>query len=307
MQLITAELQFPEGPVWLGQGRLLVVEIKRGTLALIDTESNSVDRIAELGGGPNGAALGPDAALYVCNNGGVTWSHARGLAIPGLPATTYTGGCIQKVQLDSRRIEVLYSHYEDHPLSAPNDIVFDDAGGFWFTDTGKNRARSRDHGAVYYAQPDGSHIDRMLYPLVTPNGIALSPDGRELYVAETSPGRVWAWHVAAPGQLRKAGRGPLGARLVHGFGGYQLLDSMAIDAEGRICVATLVTGAISVLQPDGRLIDQIIVPGEDPLVTNICFGGEGLRTGYVTSSGRGCLYALPWSCAGLRLPAGRSA
>ena len=63
------------------------------------------------------------------------------------------------------------------PLWGPNDLVFDAHGGFWFTDFGRNRDRARTRGAVYYALADGSRIEEAIYPLDSPNGIGLSPDG----------------------------------------------------------------------------------------------------------------------------------
>ncbi|MCI2417635.1 SMP-30/gluconolactonase/LRE family protein [Saccharopolyspora sp. K220] len=107
--------------------------------------------------------------------------------------------------------------------------------------------------------------------------------------------------MLGPGRLRRNGRGPAGAHLLHGFAGYQLLDSLAVDSAGNVCVATLVTGAISVLTPDGELKDVIEPPKHDFHVTNICFGGPDLRTAHITSSGWGILYATEWDCAGLRL------
>jgi gluconolactonase len=230
------------------------------------------------------------------------WRDVRGLAVMGLPPADYAGGSIQRVDLDTGLVSTLYDHCAGEKLRGPNDIVFDAGGGFWFTDMGKSWPRTHDHGGVYYARADGALLEEVLFPLLTPNGIALSPDGRELYVAETLSGRVWAWPVVAPGKLGKGGKGPRGARLVHGFDGYQLLDSMAVDAQGNICVATLLTAAISVLTPEGRLLEQVAIPGDDPFITNICFGGEDLRTAYITGSGRGRLYATEWRCPGLRLP-----
>ena len=81
----------------------------------------------------------------------------------------------------------------------------------------------------------------------------------------------------------------------------ELLDSLAVDGDGNVCVATLVTGAISVISPEGELLDQVHVPKWDAYVTNICFGGPDLKTAYVTSSGWGLLYEMPWERPGLRL------
>ena len=91
--------------------------------------------------------------------------------------------------------------------------------------------------------------------------------------------------------------------LHYDFEGYQLLDSMAVDADGNICVATLVTGAVTVVSPDGKLVEQVKVPKWDIFVTNICFGGPDLRTAYITSSGHGLLYEMEWPRPGLKLNA----
>ena len=61
--------------------------------------------------------------------------------------------------------------------------------------------------------------------------------------------------------------------MVVGLGGYQMFDSLAVDAEGHICVATLITGAVSDIWPDGSRVDQYTLP--DMMVTNVCFGGRG--------------------------------
>lgn len=297
MRLVAHDLQFPEGPVFLPDGRLLVTEIARECVTVIDPDDCHILGRIPCPGGPNGAALSPDGAIYICNNGGTEWHCRGGLLMPGPPAAGYAGGVLQRLDLATARIETVHNSCDGARLSAPNDLVFDAAGGIWFTDTGKQHARHRDHGGVCYASAEGE-IRQVLYPLLTPNGIGLSPDGKELYVAETATGRIWAWPVTAPGTLGRGGKGPCGGRLVHGFAGYQLLDSLAIDGDGNICVATLVTGAVSVVTPDGRLLRQVAPPEHDPLITNICFGGPDLRTAFITSSGRGRVWAVDWPSPG---------
>lgn len=293
MRVVASGLDFPEGPIALRDGSVLLVEIRRGTLSRV-TPDGHVGVVAELGGGPNGAAVGPDGAVYVCNNGGFEWHDRNGITAPGHQPADYIGGRIQRVSLDGE-VTDLYTACDGRSLRGPNDLVFDAHGGFWFTDLGKSRERDSDTGALYYAQPDGSSIVEVVHPLVQPNGVGLAPDGTRLYVAETGPGRVWCWDLAGPGQAR--GR----ARLLHGFAGHQMLDSLAVDGDGNVCVATLITGAVSVIAPDGALLRQVAVPEPDPFVTNICFVGSDSRTAYVTSSGRGVLYALEWDSAGLDL------
>src|SRR5690606_21639414 len=262
----------------------------------------SVDIVAELGGGPNGAALGPDGKVYVCNNGGCfDWEERFGLTVPGTPhPPDWQGGSIQRVDLDTGAVETLYTESSSGPLRAPNDLVFDGDGGFWFTDHGVIAERTADRTGVHYAKADGSACTEVLFPLDAPNGIGLSPDGSTLYVAETYRGRVWAWEVTAPGQVALPAEVPApGGRLLCGLPGMQLLDSLAVDGEGWVCVGTLINGGITAISPDGERVEHTPLP--DPLVTNICFGGDGLRTAYVTLSGTGKPVALDWPRPGLRL------
>jgi len=95
---ITNDLMFPEGPISMPDGSIILVEIARGTLTQIHS-NGSKDILAELGGGPNGAAIGPDGCVYVCNNGGFEWHNIDGLLIPGGQGDNYSGGRIEKVDL----------------------------------------------------------------------------------------------------------------------------------------------------------------------------------------------------------------
>ncbi len=297
-KVVTAELRFPEGPIAMADGSVILVEIERGTLTRVKP-SGAIEIIAETGGGPNGAAMGPDGKCYVCNNGGFEWFDGD-LLRPTGQALDYTGGRIERVDVETGEVEVLYTHCDGHPLRGPNDIVFDDQGGFYFSDLGKARPREMDRGGLYYAKADGSAISEVAYPVMTPNGVGLSPDGKMLYAAETETSRLWRWPIEAPGKL---GQQPWpnvnGGEFVAGFSAYQRFDSMALEAGGNICVATLINGGVSVISPQGALVD--FVPTHDPYCTNICFGGPDLKTAYLTLSGTGQLVALPWPRPGLPL------
>ena len=299
MHIVTTGLKFPEGPIALPDGSVLVVEIARGTLSRV-TPDGDIEVVAEPGGGPNGAAMGPDGKCYVCNNGGFEWTERRGRIYPGDQATDYQTGRIERVDLDTGAVEVVYESAGDIPLRGPNDIVFDASGGFWFTDHGKTRARDRDRTGVFYAKADGSFIEEVIFPMESPNGVGLSPAEDELYVAETPTGRLWAFPLAAPGRLagERADR-PDGGRLVRGREGYFLFDSLAVDAAGNVCVATLIDGGITVLSPAGG--EPRFVPMPDRITTNICFGGEGLQTAYITLSSTGQLVTMRWETPGLPL------
>jgi gluconolactonase len=298
-EIVATGLAFPEGPAVMPDGSVLFVEIAGGRLKRW-FPGGDVKVVAELGGGPNGAALGPDGHVYVCNNGGFKWRTDDGFSRPIGEAADYKGGSIQRVNLLTGQIETLYSHWNGVALHGPNDIVFDSHGGFWFTDFGKRFADRQMHGAVYYARVNGTHIHRAAFPILTPNGVGLSPDGRTLYVAETETSRVWSYPVTAPGELAlEPFPSPNGGRLLHGLPGYQRFDSLAIEESGHICVATLVRGGISVFSPAGELVEFLEAP--EGYCTNICFGGADMRTAYITLSGYGQLMAVRWPRPGLRL------
>ena len=297
-------LRFPEGPVVLPDGDLLVCELRTGDVRRVPAGGGESIVVAHCGGSANGAALGPDGSLYVCNSGGWRWTELGPILIPGDHEGTqgedYIGGRIQRVDVGSGTVTDLYTECDGRPFNAPNDLVFDASGGFWFTDHGHMRKRERDRGGLYYAMADGSSVREVVHPIDAPNGVGLSPDGSTIYVAETHTGRVYSWPLAGPGQLANPSP-PFGngGTLLHGAGGGALFDSLAIDGEGHVCVATIGNGGITVISPDGQSVEHVPLP--DPLVTNICFGGAGLRTAYATLSSSGKLVSFEWPRAGLAL------
>ncbi|MBV9862281.1 MAG: SMP-30/gluconolactonase/LRE family protein [Alphaproteobacteria bacterium] len=297
IRVMASELRFPEGPVAMPDGSVILGEIAGGAVTRI-TPDGGKSEVGKAGGGPNGLALGPDGALYVCNNGGNAYAHGGFLSTG--PSADYKGGSIQRIDPNTGETRTLYTHCGPHKLSAPNDIVFDKQGGFYFTDLGKRRARDRDHGGLYYALPDGSRITELVFPIVTPNGVGLSPDESVVYVADTETSRLYAFDIVEPGKVKEeAFPSPYGGRLVCGLPGFQRFDSLAVEASGNICVATLITGHITVIAPDGRVVRQVKMADVYP--TNICFGGPDLRTAYITLSGVGQLAVMEWPEPGLRL------
>jgi gluconolactonase len=298
-EVVTSGLRFPEGPVAMPDGSVLVVEIAGKTLVRVDPDG-SKDIVAELGGGPNGAAIGPDGRCYVCNNGGLNWEEVDGRTLPGLAPSDYDHGWIDVVDLATGKSEVLYSACGDLPLRGPNDLVFDRFGGFWFTDVGKVFRNSRDRGGVFYARADGSYIKRKIFPLETANGIGISPDDDILYVAESSAGRLWAFELTGPGEFRR-GSGPVPwerGRLVAGMATYSHFDSLAVEAGGNVCVANI-PGEITVISPEGAIVEHVRTP--DVFTTNICFGGSDMQTAYVTLSSTGQLVKMRWPRPGAAL------
>lgn len=300
IRTVTTGLQFPEGPVACADGSVILVEIAAGAVTRVGPDGTKTV-VAKPGGGPNGAAIGPDGKAYIANNGGFEWAvDDQGRRRPLTQAKEYITGRLERIDLATGAVEALYRECGGHQLRGPNDLVCDEHGGIYFTDLGKRRARDMDVGGVYYAKRDGSQIVEVAYPLVTPNGIGLSPDGKTLYVAETEAARLWAFDIVAPGIVKKdPWPSPHGGRIVAGMGGYQRFDSLAVQADGRIAIATLVNGGITVISPDGRHVEHTPMP--DPMTTNICFGGADMKTAFITLSWTGKLVAVDWPTAGLKL------
>ncbi|UDY36824.1 SMP-30/gluconolactonase/LRE family protein [Dermatobacter hominis] len=296
---VASGLRFPEGPVAMDDGSVLLVEIARGTLSRVGADG-AVEVVAECGGGPNGAAIGPDGDVWITNNGGCfEFVDLGGVLVPGGVPDSWSGGSIQRVDPSTGEVTTVYTECDGRPLRAPNDLVFDAHGGFWFTDHGVRLERSSDRTGVFYATADGSTIREVIFPMDAPNGVGLSPAGDKVYVAETHTGRVWSWDVPEPGVASGSGLlAPHGDLLV-GLPGMQLLDSLAVDGDGWVCVGTLVNGGITAVSPDGTQVEHH--PADDLLVTNICFGGPDLRTAYATASATGRLLSAEWPRPGLRL------
>ena len=295
---VATGLRFPEGPVAMDDGSVIVVEIAAGRITRVKQDGRT-QSVAKPGGGPNGLAIGSDGALYVCNNGGnFEFTKRQGLLIPGHTPPTHAGGRIERVEIGSGKVEVLYDSCDGARLIAPNDIVFDTAGGFWFTDHGSTTHEHRTHGALYYAKADGSKITRVLRELITPNGVGLSPDGNTVYYAETFTARLWSLPLTKPGKPAKV-EGFTPGIFVGAFPGIAYFDSLGVQADGGVCVATILAGGITTFWPGTKRVKHTSLP--DPLVTNICWGGESMRTAYITASGTGKLVAAEWPKAGLRL------
>jgi gluconolactonase len=296
-EILAEGLRFPEGPIAMEDGSVILVEIARGTLTRCWNGKSEV--IANIGGGPNGAAIGPDGAVYVCNNGGTIHIERNGMLVPTTTSPDYVTGRIERVDLKTGKVERVYDKVGDFQLRGPNDLVFDKAGNFWFTDYGKDQHRSRDKSGIYYASPNGSKVVEVAYGSSGYNGIGLSPDEKTLYAAETSVGRLWAIDIVGQGEIER-GRRWLPGRAIATMPGQPLryFDSLAVTASGRVCVATLLDSGITSIAPDGSY-DFVATP--DRFTTNIAFGGKDMRDAFITFSATGKLAKARWAEPGLRL------
>jgi gluconolactonase len=263
----------------MGDGSVIVVESFGGRITRC--WKGRKETVCQIGDGPNGGAIGPDGALYVCNNGGVGQDYF---------ARTDRIGRIERVDLQTGRFERLYDGCAGEPLSAPNDLVFDLDANLWFTDFGRLDTKGKQFGGLYCARPDGSAITRIKDRATSYNGVGLSPDMTTVYVADTIEARVYAF------ERKFAQQTP---RFVATVPGKVALDSLAITAAGNICVATIGDqGGISTVTPDGKVS---FTRTDDPLTTNIAFGGPDMRDAWITCSGKGLLIKARWPETGLRL------
>lgn len=301
MEIIATGLAFPEGPIVMPDGSIILTEIARGQITRI-APGGGKSKLADTGGGPNGLALGGDGWLYCCNNGGFNWNESGGYLTPHGIADDYSGGRIERINIATGAVEILYKSGDfGCILRGPNDIVFDAHGGFWFTDHGKVDYAKRAHDivGVFYGKADGSHLEEVVFPSNNPNGVGLSPDGKTLYAAETYTCRLMKFTVTAPGKVAADG-GPGGPGIpLYRPAGYKFFDSLAVEECGNICVATIGECGISVISPAGDLVE--FVPTPDIFTTNIAFGGDDMRDAYICLSGSGQLAKMRWPRPGLKL------
>jgi gluconolactonase len=298
IRCLTDELAFPESPIACADGSVVLSEMAAGRITKVFPDG-SHELVAETGGGPNGVGRLPDGRLVVCQNGGSTfgvgpWPYDfdgcvqlfRPVGPPDAPVTP----CLQVVETDGT-VRTLTTEFtarggRRQPLVRPSDICVDADGGFYVTDGGSTRGRSRTMTGLLYGTMDGE-LNEIVYPLEMPNGVALSPDETRLYVAETRTRRIWEFELAAPGRVSNA-RGlatvPSGGPM--NIGG---ADGVCVDTEGRILVATLGVGGVTVFSSQGERLGGI--PADDPMTTNMTLTHDE-QTLYMTLASSGRLVAV---------------
>ncbi len=202
--IVAEGLNFPEGPLVLDDGQLIVCEVAGGRLMRI-ARDGKLSVFAETGGSPSGLAVGPDSAIYCCNNGGFDWDSAPKIPTRTRPlpdsSRTSGGGMIQRIDAATGRVEVFVDSFEGRRLAGPNDLQFTADGGFWFSDFGGWVDDGLRHGGLYRVEADGS-VRRSNFGLCL-NGVGVSPDGKTVYAAATY--ERWVLKFDASAEARRAG------------------------------------------------------------------------------------------------------
>ena len=300
LEVLGVGLGYTEGPVVGLDGTVHALDLMENRIWRLDGGEPAV--AARVEGCPNGMALVAPTTAVVTNNGGFPWTEFGGARHPiDVAAHTneppdFGGGWLERVDLATGEVARLFG---GPTYRGPNDLVVDETGGIWFTDTGKFRRADVDHGTVHYLAPDGT-VEPRLFPLLGPNGIGLSPEGDRLYVAETLTGRLWAWEIGEPGEVRRSPAGhPFHGGVCVAATPYTL-DSLAIEADGRIAIGAISDGVV-VITPDGSELEVHPVPGD--IVTNLAFGGPDGRRAVLTLARSGSVVETTWPRPGLPLHA----
>ena len=268
-EIVATGLAFPEGPVWR-EGEIVLVEVLGGVLSRW-TEAGGVEPFATTGGGPNGAATGPDGAVYVTQNGGMT------------PDTRVTAG-IQRIDAGGE-VRMVVTSVGGTDLEGPNDLAFGPDGRLWFTDPrGSADPAQNDLPGRLFAVDVETGEGELVAEVgnVFPNGIAFLADG-SLVWTESFTRRVMTLAGGEPQVLVE-----LPER--------HHPDGLCVGDDGRLYVASTYAHCVSVVE-DGEVVERLLCG--DGMATNCCFGGTDL---YVTESRRGTLWRYPLGRRGLALP-----
>jgi lactonase len=224
-----------EGPCFERGGNLLFSDVSGGRVLRLtpDKQLSTVLRLNDFG--PGGLAVHQDGRLFI--------------AAMNMVRRT---GAILAVKPDGTGRQTIVPPEAGY---LPNDLVFDAQGGFYFTDF---RGLSTDpQGGVYYVSPDFKAITPVLPHLAMANGIALSPNGKELWATEFSRNLLHRVELTGPTQIA-----PFGTAITYHFTG-PAPDSMRADRDGNLYVAMYGQGRVLVFNRNGIPIGQVLLPGRD--------------------------------------------
>lgn len=267
---VAARVAFLEGPACDERDRLFFSDIVNNRILILDA-AGAVSVFREDSGRTNGNTFDARGRLISCEGAEMGPNGRRRVV---------------RTELDSGKIEVLTDRFDGKRYNAPNDVCVDVHGRIWFTDPyyGDDRA-SLEMGAeaVYRIDPDGTVHRVVSQPNIErPNGIAITPDARTLYLVDSHPRpggnrKIWAFDVGTDGALS-------GQRLVFDFGRGRGGDGMRLDAQGNLWVAAgiaiprhdgesaEVPPGVYVIAPSGALLGRAPIP--EDVITNLCWSRD---------------------------------
>jgi gluconolactonase len=269
---------FYEGPAVDEKGNVFFSDIPSNRILKM-TPEGEVSVFRADSGRANGNAFDAQGRLITCEGSGLGAGGRRRIV---------------RTEMKTGRVTVLTERYQRKRYNSPNDLCVDDHGRIWFTDPryGDRAGMEMDIEGVYRIDPDG-RVSRVLgQPEVEkPNGIAVAPDGKTLYVVDSNdrPGgnrKVWGFEVSPKGEVGKR-------RLIYDFGQGRGGDGVRVDMKGNLWVAagirtprppgevTDIPQGVYVISPQGKLLGRVPIP--EDYVTNLAFGGPGRKTLYVTA------------------------
>jgi lactonase len=223
-----------ESPAFDREGNLLFVEVFGGQVLKIDKQKRLSILVPKSSRGSAGLAIHKNGQLYVAGLGS---SQEFG----SITAFHPNGNFVRSVIDVEQRFVV-------------DDLVFDSAGGFYFTDF--KGTPTQPTGGVYYNSADGKTIP-ILRNMALPNGIALSPDGKTLWVTEFATGLLHRVELIDAQTVA-----PFGEAVVYRFNGPSP-DSMRVDEDGNLYIAMYTQGRVLVLNSNANPIGQILMPGRE--------------------------------------------
>lgn len=263
VEMLGSGMRWAEGPVWFGDGRyLLVSDIPSNRIMRYDEVTNHWGVFRQPSNMSNGLSRDRQGRLIACEHAGRR-----------ITRTEYNG-----------HITVLADNYRGVRLNSPNDIICQSNDAIWFTDppfgiNGSwegNPADPELPHAVYRIDPNNGELQQILTDLAGPNGLALSPDEKRLYIVESraQPHRLlWSFAVGENGALTDK-------KLVIDASGAGAIDGIAIDCEGNIWCGWGSDGrsgadsetldGVRIFTQQGQAIGHIYLPER---CANLCFGG----------------------------------
>ena len=259
---------FLEGPVFDDAGNLWVSDIPWGRIFRIDVRGDW-DLVAQYDGEPNGMKFLKPGTLLI---------------------TDYKNGLMQ-LDTATGAVSPYLQRRNSERFKGVNDLIFDAQGNLYFTDQGQSGLHDPS-GRLYRLRPSGQ-LDLLLSNVPSPNGVALAPDGRVLYLAVTRGNCVWRVPLLPDGSVAKVSQfftsyGPSGP------------DGLAVDVQGRLLVANPGLGYVWVLNHRAEPV-EVLRGAEGSSTTNLAFGGANHRSLYVTDSTQGRVMVAQMSAPGLVL------